>query len=104
MIEIIKERNSMYSFVLNTSEGYSIFKSVTFSSIKEVKKQLKHLQISQENELFFERKTNTSGDFQFDLLTSQGLLIGNSHNYQSEAGMENGIKNMKQHLLNLQKI
>jgi len=43
----------------------------------------------------FERKTNHKGEFQFSLKDSDGKIIGHSQNYNSEAGMENGIKNLR---------
>jgi len=47
----------------------------------------------------FERTTNHGGDFQFRLKNINGELIGNSLSYSSEAGMENGIKNLRQSIL-----
>ncbi len=43
----------------------------------------------------FERKTDYNGKFLFILKNSEGKVLGNSMLYNSEAGMENGIKNLK---------
>ncbi len=43
----------------------------------------------------FERKTNHSGAFMFSLKDENGKIVGYSQCYNSEAGMENGIKNLK---------
>jgi len=48
-----------------------------------------------------ERKTNIDGKFLFSIKKNQGI-IGHSGLFSSEAGMENGIKNLKNHLANLQ--
>ena len=46
----------------------------------------------------FERKTNHSGQFLFNLKDNDGNLIGQSQFYDSEMGMENGIKNLQNRL------
>jgi len=46
----------------------------------------------------FERKTNYEGNFLFSIKNKKGHLIGNSLLYGSEAGMENGIKNIQNHI------
>ncbi|MDO1514828.1 DUF1508 domain-containing protein [Maribacter confluentis] len=46
----------------------------------------------------FERKTTTDGKFLVQLKNSLGETIGSSGLYSSEAGMENGILNIKNSL------
>nr|WP_245224787.1 YegP family protein [Pseudozobellia sp. WGM2] len=46
------------------------------------------------NRNHFERKTNNTGQFFFNLNDDKANLIGTSQLYDSEMGMENGIKNL----------
>ncbi len=50
---------------------------------------------------YFERKTNTEGKFHFSLKDDDGRIIGHSEPYDSEAGMENGIKNLQEKIQSL---
>lgn len=94
MIEIRKDVSEDYSFVLRAESGHILFKSVLFSNKKEalgIANGLNRFVIKSSN---FERKTNHTGQFLFNFKNNEGVLIGSSQLYNSEAGMENGIKNL----------
>ncbi|MCK5440677.1 MAG: YegP family protein [Maribacter sp.] len=95
MIEIKKEGKHTYKFELKSQGGHTLLKSVEFSSKDEVKEIVKYLGSLNESEVIFERKTNHEGKFLFNLKSPTGVLIGQSLLYDSEAGMENGIKYLK---------
>lgn len=103
MIKINKEENNTYNFSLNTPNGNSLFKSVGFSSKEEIKNVVNGLNLIEKQEYIFERKTDHAGNFLFNLKDKKGQLIGNSQLYGSEAGMENGIKNLKKRIAILKK-
>jgi len=94
MIEIIEDTSAEYSFVLKTEGGHALLNSVVYSNKKAVKEVVSSLLSLKKNRNTFERKTNTNGKFLFSLKSTSGEIIGNSMLYQSEAGMENGIKNL----------
>jgi len=56
---------------------------------------IKNLGIMVTTRNHFERKTNHTGQFLFNLNDDDGNLIGRSQHYDSEMGMENGIKNLQ---------
>lgn len=95
MIEIKKNNENAYRFKVSTSSGNTILESIDFPYMEDIKNLVSELQgcINERNTI--ERKTDHSGKFLFHLKNKEGLLIGNSQRYSSEAGMENGIKNLK---------
>ena len=95
MIEIKKHNNNAYRFRVNTSTGNTILESIDFSNMEEIKKSVTELQGSINERKVFERKTDHNGKFLFHLKNKDGQYIGSSQLYSSEAGMENGIKNLK---------
>ena len=95
MIVIKKYNENAYRFKVNTSAGNTILESIDFSNMEDIKKLVTELQESINERKIFERKTDHSGKFLFHLKNKEGQLIGNSQLYSSEAGMENGIKNLK---------
>ncbi len=77
-------------------------KSVKFNSEAELKTTVDYL-VSSNHRTRFERTTNHGGDFLFSLKNKNGELIGKSLSYTSEAGMENGIKNLRNSIIDLSK-
>ncbi|MGB5387365.1 MAG: YegP family protein [Eudoraea sp.] len=98
MIKINKDDNNTYNFSLNTTSGNALFYSVGFSSEEEVRNVVSGLNMFDKQQYIFERKTYHRGNFLFNLNDKKGQLIGNSQLYGSEAGMENGIKNLKKRI------
>lgn len=94
MIEIKKNATDDYCFILKAESGQALLNSVTYSSKITVDEVLNSLITLKRSRNTIERKTNHSGKFLFSIKNNQGELIGNSMLYGSEAGMENGIKNM----------
>ena len=97
MIKIDKKKDGKFAFKLKSSNGKTLLKSVSFSSKEE--KTLKDFKdLKEARTKFFERKTNTEGKFLVELKNQNGMTIGSSGLYTSEAGMENGILNISNSL------
>lgn len=101
MIEIKKKGAGKFGFNLNTQSGHTLLRSVEFADEEAVMKTVKHLNPINKSNICFERQTNHDGMFLFNLKNSGGQLIGHSQLYNSEAGMENGIKNLKNRISSL---
>lgn len=101
MIEIIKEKETDYRFILKSESGCVLLNSVLLKNENEVSKMVKNLRAVEHKRNVFERKTNYKGEFVFNLKKINGELIGTSQLYGSEAGMENGIKNVKNRIQQL---
>jgi len=94
MIELKKIAENQYFFELKTDAGQSLLTSISFANKVDAEQNLKQL-VNVRTKPLFERKTNHEGKFHFDLKNKEGLLIACSQLYNSEAGMENGIKNVR---------
>ena len=92
MIKIQKINIHKYHFELTSESGTTLLKSINYNTSKLVKEASSDILNLRSNKI--ERKTNYNGKFLFSLKNEKGSLIGNSQLYQSEAGMENGIKNL----------
>jgi uncharacterized protein YegP (UPF0339 family) len=101
MIRVKKDKDDQYHFVVTTPAGNSILKSVAFSSRNELDTTLKQLQPLVTKPSVFERKTSHNGKFHFALKNQEGTIIGLSKPYSSEAGMENGISNLRKRITSL---
>lgn len=103
MIEIRKSEDNTYQFTLKTSDGITLLNSIDFDSEEEVQQTVQNLNPILERQSVFERRTDHEGKFLFKLKDLNGRVIGNSQRYSSEAGMENGIKNLKRRIANISK-
>ncbi len=103
MIEIQKGDNNTFQFHLKTADGQTLLESINFNTKEEVEQTVKQLQPLALSHSTIERKTNYNGNFLFNLKDGHGKIIGNSMLYDSEAGMENGISNIKKRIAALAK-
>lgn len=99
MIEIKKEKENEYIFIIKAESGTILLNSISFSDENKVKEVLRSLHSSTQKKI--ERKTNHTGEFLFYVKSKNGQLIGSSQLYSSEAGMENGIKNLQNRIISL---
>ena len=82
MLEIKKESDTTYTFRLQSESGQTLLTSVPFKNREEIDNTIAKLKI-------------LIGQSSVVMKNSEGKTIGNSMLYSSEAGMENGIKNLK---------
>lgn len=94
MVEVIENQRGEFMVSITSNSGNLLLKSNTFKNKEEV------LQVMEEikDKPRFERRTNNNGEFIIHLKTQNGQLLGVSNAYSSEAGMENGIKNIAKNL------
>ena len=95
MIEVKNKNDEFYQFVVKSATGKVLLESVEFKDSKSMEHTLNELKNVDLPTKRFERKTNFEGKFLFNLKDDQGTVIGSSGFYNSEAGMENGIKNLR---------
>ena len=48
----------------------------------------------------YERKTAKNGKFHFNIMSTNGQIVGSSQMYASESGMNNGIESVKKNAPN----
>ncbi|MGI9551018.1 MAG: YegP family protein [Aurantibacter sp.] len=95
MIEISQQEDNTYKFYIKTESGQLLLTSRGVKSMDKIEQMTDLLKGSDKMRLLFERKTNHQGKFLFNIKDKNGQLLGTSELYNSEAGMENGIKNLK---------
>lgn len=95
MIEIKQGSKSDYTFNILSDNGQVLLKSIPFSGNPAMETIILELKMLMAQPAVFERRTNYNGQFLFLLKDGKGKTIGNSMFYSSEAGMENGIENLK---------
>ncbi|MGB3152018.1 MAG: YegP family protein [Maribacter sp.] len=98
MIEIRKNKPADLQFVIKSESGKTLLESIPFGDKMVFEKTITILEKGNTPMTLFERKTNIDGKFLFNLKNEEGKVIGSSGLYTSEAGMENGIKNLKNSL------
>lgn len=99
MIEIKKTTRKGFEFLVKSESGKILLRSVPFKDEQTISKTVESLSKSNAVIKRFERKTNFNGAFLFELKNEKGKTIGSSGLYSSEAGMENGIKNLTNRLV-----
>jgi hypothetical protein len=85
-------------FEFKNKKGERLFKSISFNNEEEMNATLRSINDTSNKIKLFERKTNHEGLFLFSLKNEKGQIIGTSEQYNSEVGMENGIKNILNNL------
>ncbi|MRH99732.1 DUF1508 domain-containing protein [Kriegella sp. EG-1] len=90
-----------YTFKIQAESHESLLESKLFSTKEEANQLIEGLKNTSVTHFTFERKTNNNGEFLFNMKDATGNLIGTSQSYNSEAGMQNGIKNLKTILVTL---
>ncbi len=95
MIEVFQDNDDVYRFRVKSPSGSILLNSIEFPKKEKLQNTVSAINRSKGNHLLFERHTNHNGKFLFKLRLKDGIIIGQSLPYNSEPGMENGIKNLK---------
>lgn len=95
MIEIYNDNDLNYRFSLKAKSGHTLLNSIDFTNKIQMNEAINKLSAIAITRSHFERKTNHTGQFLFNLKDGTGNVIGRSQLYDSEMGMENGIKNLQ---------
>ncbi|UOY06282.1 YegP family protein [Muricauda sp. SCSIO 64092] len=90
MVEILKIAEGKFQLRIDSESGSPLLHSIPFKSESDAKRVLDKVIAKP----IFERKTDHQGKFVITLKTATGENVGQSNTYSSEAGMENGIKNL----------
>lgn len=92
---ISKRSNGEYQFRLVAANGQIILLSEGYTTKKACENGIQSVIINAQNDSRFNRKTSSNGLFYFNLIASNGQIIGTSELYASESGRESGIYSVK---------
>ncbi|MGH8062870.1 MAG: YegP family protein [Pseudoxanthomonas sp.] len=92
---ISKRNNGDFQFNLKAGNGQVILASQGYADKAGAKNGVESVRKNSADDGRFERKTSSNGKPFFNLLASNGQIIGTSEMYESEAARDNGIKSVK---------
>ncbi len=99
IFELKRNEDDAYHFTLKANNGQVILSSESYTSKNEAKAGIAAVQEQAQSDTRYERKTAKNGNFFFNVKATNGQVIGSSQMYSSESGMENGIKSVKENVL-----
>lgn len=89
--EVYKDKRGEFRFRLKASNGENVLASEGYKSKASCKKGIASVQKNCSNPACFEKKTTPSGKFRFALKSTNGQVVGQSENYESERACDNGM-------------
>ena len=87
----LKKSGEKFHFVLMAGNGQVILSSQMYASKASAKNGIESVKKNCGDDKCFERKTAKNGKFHFNILSTNGQIVGSSQMYASQSGMNNGI-------------
>ena len=92
--ELYKDKSGSFRFRLKAANGQAILASEGYKSKASCNNGIASVQKNCGNPDLFVKKQTASGKFRFNLMATNGQVIGTSQNYASESGCNNGMKSV----------
>lgn len=92
---ISKRSNGDYQFNLKAGNGQVILTSQGYASKASCDNGIESVKKNSPNDGSYDRKSSSNGKHYFNLMATNGQVIGSSQMYESASGMENGIESVK---------
>ncbi len=89
--ECYKDKANQFRFRLKAANGETILASEGYASKASCTNGIKSVMKNSAVPERFVKKETATGKFRFNLIASNGQVIGTSENYSSEASCDNGI-------------
>lgn len=93
--EIYKDKAGEFRFRLKAGNGENILSSEGYKAKASCKNGIESVQKNCTDDNCYEMKETSSGKFRFNLMSTNGQVIGTSQNYSSESGCRNGMDSVK---------
>ncbi|MAU72825.1 MAG: hypothetical protein CML04_12090 [Pseudozobellia sp.] len=94
VLDTLKNQEGEFQFLIKAKSGQILLESSFFATEEKLNRAISHLTNSDLSTNDFERKTSHDGQFFFRFNEDDGTELAKSQLYDSEMGMENGIKNL----------
>ncbi len=91
----LKKSGEKFHFVLKAGNGQVVLSSQMYASKASAKNGIESVKKNCGDDKCFERKTAKNGKFHFNILSTNGQIVGSSQMYASQSGMNNGIESVK---------
>jgi uncharacterized protein YegP (UPF0339 family) len=95
--ELYKDRKGEFRFRLVASNGQTILSSEGYKQKSNAENGIESVRKNSQVEARFQRKTGSNGQFSFNLMATNGQVVGVSQQYKSEASCVNGIESVRKH-------
>jgi uncharacterized protein YegP (UPF0339 family) len=95
--ELYKDKKGEFRFRLVASNGQAVLASEGYKQKSSASAGIESVRNNARVEERFERKTSANGQFSFNLLATNGQVIGVSQQYKSEDSRDNGIASVRKH-------
>lgn len=92
---ISKRENDEYQFVLKATNGQIILESQGYKAKASAENGIESVKRNAQDDSRFDRKVSTNDKPYFNLIATNGQIIGTSEMYESEASRDNGIESVK---------
>lgn len=93
--EITSRKNGEFQFNLKATNGQVILTSQGYKTKASCLNGVESVKKNSQDDKRFEVKTSTNGKPYFNLMATNGQVIGSSQMYASETNMKNGIASVK---------
>jgi len=93
--EVKTDKAGKFRFNLKAANGQVILSSQGYESMANCEKGIASVKNNSQEDAQFARKESKRGEPYFDLMATNGQVIGTSEMYSSESAMENGIESVK---------
>jgi hypothetical protein len=100
--EITSRKNGEYQFNLKASNGQVILTSQGYKTKASCLNGVESVKKNSQDEKRFERKVAANGKPFFNLMATNGQVIGSSQMYANEINMNNGIASVMNNAANAQ--
>lgn len=91
----LKRSKSQFMWNLKSSNGQVVLTSERYKTAAAAKNGIASVKKNCGRDACYERKTTASGKYRFNLLSTNGQVIGTSQGYASSSGRNNGIASVK---------
>ncbi len=92
--ECYRDKAGSFRFRLKAANGQAILSSEGYKAKASCLNGIASVQKNCSNPDLFVKKETASGKFRFNLMATNGQVIGTSQNYASESGCDNGMKSV----------
>ena len=92
--EIYKDKAGEYRLRLKAANGQNIPASEGYKSKTSCLNGVESVKKNSQKKDGFAKKTTPSGKFRFNVVSSNGQVVGTSQSYASDSGCRNGMKSV----------
>lgn len=97
---ISKHMDNHFQFDLKTDNHHVLLTSQVYLTRSSCELGVESVKSNSQNDAHIDRKTSTNRKPYFNLRSEEGLVIGTSERFETNASMENGIASLKRNTLN----